>query len=93
MSELLATLDGASYVVRRSLHDPKNIRLAKKAIRTAFETQVRGLGFSMVELLSTCPTNWGMTPQASRKWLEEKMMPFFPLGDFKVHPSGPEARL
>ena len=68
-AELLATLDGAGYVVRRSLHDPKNIRLAKKAIRTAFEAQVRGLGFSMVELLSTCPTNWGMTPLQSLQWL------------------------
>ena len=61
MCEMLSTLDGAGYVVRRSLHDPKSIRLAKKAIRLAFETQVRGLGFSMVELLSTCPTNWNMT--------------------------------
>lgn len=83
-SEMLATLDGAGYVVRRSMHDPKNIRLAKKAIRTAFETQVRGLGFSMVELLSVCPTNWGMTPVQSLKWLEEHMLPFYPLGDFKV---------
>src|SRR5204863_2300868 len=62
VAEMLSTLDGVGYCVRRSLHDPKNIRLAKKAIRMAFETQVRGLGFSMVELLSTCPTNWGMTP-------------------------------
>ena len=62
VAEMLSTLDGVGYCVRRSLHDPKNIRLAKKAIRLAFETQVRGLGFSMVELLSTCPTNWGMTP-------------------------------
>jgi 2-oxoglutarate ferredoxin oxidoreductase subunit beta len=92
-AELLATLDGASYVVRRSLHDPKNIRLTKKAIRAAFETQVRGLGFSMVEILSTCPTNWGMTPQASRVWLQEKMVPYFPLNDFKVHPTILEARL
>jgi hypothetical protein len=75
------------YVVRRSLHDPKNIRLAKKAIRMAFETQVRGLGFSMVELLSICPTNWGMTPLQSLQWLEEKMIPFYPLGDFKVSPA------
>jgi 2-oxoglutarate/2-oxoacid ferredoxin oxidoreductase subunit beta len=86
-SELLATLDGASYVVRRSLHDPKNIRMAKKAIRTAFEVQVRGLGFSMVELLSTCPTNWGYTPQESLKWLEEHMVPYYPLNDFKVNPA------
>jgi 2-oxoglutarate/2-oxoacid ferredoxin oxidoreductase subunit beta len=85
-AEMLATLQGTSYVVRRSLHDPKNIRLAKKAIRLAFETQVRGLGFSMVELLSTCPTNWGMTPAQSMLWLEEKMVPFYPLNDFKVSP-------
>lgn len=85
-SEMIATLDGASYVVRRSLHDPKNIRLAKKAIRTALEVQIRGLGFSMVELLSTCSTNWGMTPVESLHWLENNMVPYFPLGDYKVHP-------
>ena len=85
-SEMLSTLDGASYVARRSLHDPKNIRLAKKAIRIAFETQLRGLGFSMVEFLSTCPTNWGLTPEQSLKWLEEHMLPYYPLGDFKVSP-------
>src|SRR5512144_142808 len=79
-AELLSTLDGAGYVVRRSLHDPKNIRMAKKAIRMAFETQVRGLGFSMVELLSVCPTNWGLTPLQSLKWLEDSMLPYFPLG-------------
>lgn len=86
-AELLAQLDGASYVVRRSLDDPKNIRLAKKAIRTAFEVQQRGLGFSMVEMLSICPTNWGMAPVSSIKWLEEKMIPYYPLGDYKVHPA------
>ncbi|MBI9046575.1 MAG: 2-oxoglutarate oxidoreductase [Anaerolineaceae bacterium] len=85
-AELISTLDGASYVVRRSLHKPKYIRQAKKAIRIAFETQVRGLGFSMVELLSTCPTNWRMTPIESMNWLEEKMVPYYPLGDYKVHP-------
>lgn len=84
VAELLATLDGAGYIVRRSLHDPKNIRLAKKAIRLAFETQVRGLGFSMVELLSTCPTNWHLTPVESLKFVEEKMAAYFPLGDYKV---------
>ena len=77
-------MDGAGYIVRRSLHDPKNIRLAKKAIRMAFETQKRGLGFSMVELLSTCNTNWGMTVQDSLKWLEEYMIPVYPIQDFKV---------
>lgn len=86
-SEMLATLDGASYIARRSLHDPKNIRMAKKAIRLAFETQARGLGFSMVELLSICPTNWGLSPLDSIRWLEEHMLPFYPVDDFKVHPS------
>jgi 2-oxoglutarate ferredoxin oxidoreductase subunit beta len=85
-SELLASQDGSSYIARRSLHDPKNIRMAKKAIRMAFETQVRGLGFSMVELLSTCPTNWRMTPVQATKWLEQNMLPYYPLGDLKVHP-------
>ncbi len=86
-AELLSSLDGVSYMVRRSLHDPKNIRLAKKAIRLAFETQARGLGFSMVELLSTCPTNWNMTPAQAQLWLQEKMLPYYPLNDFKVHPT------
>jgi 2-oxoglutarate ferredoxin oxidoreductase subunit beta len=84
MAEVLSGLEGSGYVVRRSLHDPKNIRLAKKAIRLAFETQQRGLGFSMVELLSTCPTNWGVTPIEALSWLEEHMIPAYPLGDFKV---------
>ena len=92
VSETLSTLDGASYVVRRSLHDPKNIRMAKKAIRIAFETQMRGLGFSMVEMLSTCPTNWGIAPTDSLKWLEEHMLPYYPVGDYKVHPSVAEIR-
>ncbi len=85
-AEMLATLDGAGYVVRRSLHDPKNIRMAKKSIRLAFETQKRGLGFSLVELLSTCPTNWGMTPVQALKWVEDAMIPYYPIGDYKVNP-------
>ena len=92
MSEVIATLDGAKYVVRRSMHDANNIRKAKKAIRTAFEVQARGLGFSMVELLSTCPTNWGMTPIESCDWLEERMIPAYPLGDFKVSPEAAEIK-
>ena len=86
-AEMLATLDGAGYVVRRSLHDPKHMRQAKKAIRMAFETQARGLGFSMVELLSTCPTNWGDQPVDALSWIETNMLPFYPLGDYKVHPA------
>jgi len=92
-SELLASQDGASYIVRRSLHDPKNIRMAKKAIRLAFETQARGLGFSMVELLSTCPTNWRLTPAKAGLWLEEKMIPYYPLGDIKVIPAISELKI
>jgi 2-oxoglutarate ferredoxin oxidoreductase subunit beta len=86
MAEMLSTLEGAGYVVRRSLHDPAGIRKAKKAIRTAFEVQNRGMGFSMVELLSTCPSNWNLTPVESAKWLEEHMIPFYPLNDFKIAP-------
>jgi 2-oxoglutarate ferredoxin oxidoreductase subunit beta len=84
VAELLAELPGAVYVVRRSLHSVREIRKARKAILTAFKVQLAGLGFSMVELLSTCPTNWGMTPREAMAWVEQKMVPCFPLGDYKV---------
>jgi 2-oxoglutarate/2-oxoacid ferredoxin oxidoreductase subunit beta len=93
MAEILSNLDGVSYVVRRSLHDPKNIRLAKKAIRMAFEVQKHSLGFAMVELLSTCPTNWGLTPLEALRWLEEHMIPVYPLQDFKIAPILAEMRV
>ncbi len=80
MSEMLATLDGACYVERVSLHDVPNIIKAKKAIKKAFTYQMEGKGFTMVELLSTCPTNWGMTPIDALKWLKESMIPYYPLG-------------
>lgn len=86
MSEMLATMEGAGYIARRSLHNPANIRKAKKAIRMAFETQQRGMGFSMVELLSTCPTNWRVTPNEALNFVGEHMVPIFPLGDYKVIP-------
>ncbi len=92
-AELLSTLEGASYVVRRSLHSSREIRRAKKAIRTAFTVQKHGLGFSLVELLSTCPTNWGMTPVESRDWIEERMLPFYPLGDYKVSSAVAELKI
>jgi 2-oxoglutarate ferredoxin oxidoreductase subunit beta len=85
MAEILANMDGAGYIVRRSLHNPANIRKAKKAIRLAFETQQHGLGFSMVELLSSCPTNWKVEPTEALKFIEEHMVPTFPLGDYKVN--------
>lgn len=81
--ELVAQMDGAVYVARRSLHNPAEIRKAKKALRTAFECQLSGRGFALVELLSTCPTNWGMTPVDALRWVEERMIPVFPLGEFK----------
>jgi 2-oxoglutarate ferredoxin oxidoreductase subunit beta len=84
MSELLSQLTGSAYIVRRSLHDVKNIRKAKKAITTALKVQMAGLGFSMVELLSSCPTNWGISPEDSLRWIEQNMLPYFPLGDYKV---------
>ena len=85
MAEILSEPDGSAYVVRRSLHSVAEIRKAKKAIRQAFEVQLQGLGFSMVELLSSCPTNWGIPPEESLAWIEDHMIPVFPLGDYKVH--------
>lgn len=83
MSELMATIPGATYIERVSVHNPAAIRKAKKAIKTAFEHQLAGKGFSMVEVLSTCPTNWGLTPVESLTWLEENMIPYYPLGVFR----------
>jgi 2-oxoglutarate ferredoxin oxidoreductase subunit beta len=87
MCEILSQFDGSAYIVRRSLHNYANIRKAKKAIRQAFEAQKQGIGFSMVELLSNCPTNWGVSVEASLKWIEDHMIPMFPLGDYKIHPA------
>jgi len=84
VAEMLANLDGTAYIVRRSLHNPAEIRKAKKAIRTAFENQLAGRGLSLVELLSTCPINWNMKPADALKFIETKMVPAYPLGDFKV---------
>ncbi len=90
MSEILAQLDGSVYVVRRSIHDVQNIRKTKKAILTALKVQEAGLGFSVVEILSNCPTNWGMTAEESLTWVEENMVPYYPLGDFKVRDDAKE---
>jgi 2-oxoglutarate ferredoxin oxidoreductase subunit beta len=84
VAELLAQTTGASYIVRRTVTQPKYIRSCKKAIKIAFQTQLAGLGFSLVEVLSTCSTNWGMSPIEALKWLEENMIPYYPLGDYKV---------
>ena len=84
VSEMLATIDGAKYVERVSVDSPGNIRKARKAIKKAFECQIAGIGFSIVEVLSTCPTNWGMTPIDSLDWLRDNMMPYYPLGNFRT---------
>jgi 2-oxoglutarate ferredoxin oxidoreductase subunit beta len=83
VSELISQLTGAVYVERVCLTDFKNIQNAKKAVQKAFKVQQAGLGFSMVEFLSTCPTNWGKEPVESMEWLKEKMIPQYPLGCFK----------
>jgi 2-oxoglutarate ferredoxin oxidoreductase subunit beta len=83
VSEMLSTLEGTAYIERVSLHDVPNINKAKKAIRKAFETQMAGKGFSLVELLSTCPTNWGLSPVEALEWLKTNMIPYYPLGVYK----------
>ena len=80
VSEMLATLDGPAYIARCSVHDVKHIMDAKKCIKKAFETQIAKKGFSMVEVLSSCPTNWGMAPREALNWLETNMIPQYPLG-------------
>jgi 2-oxoglutarate ferredoxin oxidoreductase subunit beta len=80
VAEMLATLEGAAYIERVSLHDVPNIIKAKKAIKKAFQTQIDGKGFSLVEILSTCPTNWGLSAEEALTWLKENMIPYYPLG-------------
>jgi 2-oxoglutarate ferredoxin oxidoreductase subunit beta len=84
MAELLATIDGAVFVERVALDTPANVRKAKRAIKKAFQVQQKGLGFSFVEILSTCPTNWGYNPVKSLEWLKENMIPYYPLGNLKT---------
>lgn len=86
--EMLATLGGAAYIARVSVSSPKNVMQAKKAIKKAFETQIKGLGYSLVEVLSQCPTNWHMTSAESVKWVDEKMAAYYPLGEFKTPKEG-----
>ena len=83
VSEMLATLKGSYYIERVSDNNVKNVIAAKKAIKKAFEYQLEGKGFCLVEVLSTCPTNWGLTPIEALKWLDENMIPYYPLGVYK----------
>ncbi len=82
--ELLASLEGPAYIVRRSVHDVVNVKRTKRAIKTAFQVQMAGLGFSLVEILSPCPVNWNMEPQEALDFVRDQMVPYFPLGDYKV---------
>lgn len=84
MSELLATINGSAYIARVSVSSPKYVVQAKRAIRKAFETQMKGVGYSLVEVLSHCPTYWHMTPAEATKFVEEKMTNYYPLGEFKT---------
>ncbi len=81
--ELLSTLDGVAYLERVSVDTPKNVRKAKKAIRKAFDYQMEGRGYSLIEVVSTCPTNWGMTPEQATEWMRENMLPYYPVGVYK----------
>ena len=83
ISEMFAQIPGASYISRVSVHSPKQVRRARKAIKRAFEYQLEGRGFSMIEVLSTCPTGWGLSPIEALKWLDENMIPYYPLGVYK----------
>ena len=81
--ELLATLDGPAYIERVCVDTPAHVRQAKKAIRKAFQNQIDGIGYSFIEVVSTCPTNWGMTPQDAFAWMRENMLPYYPLGVYR----------
>ena len=81
--EMLSNVDGAYYLERVAVNNVKNVKKAKAAIKKAFQNQIDGKGFSLIEVLSTCPTNWGKTPEDALVWLEENMIPYYPLGVYK----------
>ena len=81
--EMLSQVDGATYLERVAVNNVANVKKAKAAIKKAFQNQIEGKGFSLVEVLSTCPTNWGLAPEKALEWLEENMLPYYPLGVYK----------
>ncbi len=81
--EMLSNVDGATYLERVAVNNVKNVKTAKAAIKKAFKNQLEGKGFSLIEVLSTCPTNWGLSPDKAITWLEENMIPYYPLGVYK----------
>ena len=84
MAELISALETPAYVTRQTVLKPKYVVRAKKAIKKAFQYQLEGRCFSLVELVSTCPTNWGLTPVEAIKWAEDNMLPYFKLGEYKT---------
>ena len=90
--EMLSQLDGPEYLERVAVNNVKNIRNAKKAIEKAFRNQIEGKGFSLIEVVSTCPTNWGMTPQKALEWVESDMLPYYPIGVYKDRSAAKEGQ-
>ena len=86
--EMLSQLQGPEYLERVAVNSVPHVRAAKKAIKKAFQNQLEGKGFSLIEVLGACPTNWGMTPSDALKWVEEKMIPYYPLGVYKDRTAG-----
>ena len=89
--EMLATLEGPEYVARVAVNNVKNVKAAGKAIQKAFQNQIDKKGFSLIEVVSACPTNWGMTPQKALEWVESDMLPYYPLGVYKDRTAAKEA--
>ena len=92
VAELLSSLDGPEFIARVAVNSVKNVKNAKTIIRKAFENQVNNKGFSLVEVISACPTNWGMTPSKALKWVEDNMIPYYPLGIYKDRSAQKEAQ-
>ena len=85
---MLSELQGPEYLERVTVNNVKNVRNAKRAIKKAFQNQIDGKGFSLIEVLSSCPTNWGMTPKDALKWIDDHMIPYYPLGVYKDRTGG-----
>lgn len=90
--EMLSTLDGVAFAQRVTVDCVKNVNIAKRAIKKAFEIQMKGLGYSIVEVISSCPTNWGLSPNEALEWLRENMLPYYPLGVYKDITEGGEKK-
>ncbi len=90
--EMLSTLDGPEYLERVAVNNVKNVKNAQKAIKKAFENQINNKGFSLIEVVSSCPTNWGMTPEKALEWVDEKMIPYYPLGVYKDRSAAKEEK-